>query len=136
MTFEARFTSLATPKPRQQARHLTLLEPKPKLELFVERETGLELPEGFLVFDLRSRTVGKNNLPALELRASNGISVVVLVFAPIGTSNTPRIVSRNIGGSFVWAIGNLARAELEKTAASVKAPLDLNLLLSSYQNLR
>ncbi len=136
ITFEARFTSLGNPKPRQQARQLTLLEPKPKLEAFVQRETGLQLPEGFLVFELRSRTVGKNNLPALELRASNGISVLVLVFAPIGTSNTPRIVSRNIGSSFVWIIGNLTRSELEKTAGSVKAPLDLNLLLSSYQNLR
>jgi negative regulator of sigma E activity len=136
MTFDARFISLGSPKPRQQARQLMLLEPKPKLENFVQRETGVQLPQGFNIFDLRPRTVGKNNLPALELRASNGISVLVLVFAPIGTSNTSRIVSKIIGNGFIWVIGNLARAELEKTAGSVKSSLDLGLLLSSYQNLR
>ncbi len=136
VTFEARFISLGNPKPRQQARQLTLLEAKPKLENFVQTQTGLQLPEGFQVFDLRPRTVGKNNLPALELRASNGISVIVVVFAPIGTSNTSRIVSRIIGNGFVWVIGNLVRVELEKTASSVKSRLDLGVLLSSYQNLR
>lgn len=136
ITFDARFTSLNNPKPRQQARQLMLLEPKPKLENFVQSQTGVQLPEGFSVFDLRPRTVGKNNLPALELRASNGISVLVMVFAPIKTSNTSRIVSRIIGNGFVWVIGNLARAELEKTAGSVKSGLDLGVLLSSYQNLR
>ncbi|MEY4530715.1 MAG: hypothetical protein RLZZ156_1436 [Deinococcota bacterium] len=136
VTFDARFTSLSNPKPRQQARQLMLLEPKPKLENFVQSQTGVQLPEGFTIFDLRPRTVSKDNLPALELRASNGISVLVLVFAPIKTSNTSRIVSRIIGNGFVWVIGNLARAELEKTAGSVKRNLDLDVLLSSYQNLR
>jgi hypothetical protein len=136
ITFDARFTSLNKPKPRQQARQLMLLEAKPKLENFVQTQTRLQLPEGFNIFDLRSRTVGKNNLPALELRASNGISVLVLIFAPIGTSNTSRIVSRIIGNGFVWVIGNLTRSELEKTASSLKTPFDLNTLLTNFANLR
>ncbi len=137
ITFDARFLSFnGDPKPRANPRQLPLIEAKPKLEQFVNRETGLQLPDGFTVFDLRPRTVGKDNLAALEVRASNGISVLVMVFAPIGTGNTPRIVSRNIGGSFIWVIGNLNRPELEQTAKSVKAPLDLGVLLSSFQNLR
>jgi negative regulator of sigma E activity len=136
ITFDARFSSVSNPKPRAQARQLMLLEAKPKLENFVQRETGLQLPAGFNIFDLRTRSIGKNNLPALEVRASNGISVLVLIFAPIRTGNTSRIVSKIIGNGFIWIIGNLPRAELEKTASSVKASLDLMVLLSSFQNLR
>jgi negative regulator of sigma E activity len=136
ITYEARFTSLSSPKPRQQARRLMLLEQKPKLEQFIQNQTGVQLPEGFSIFDLRPREVSTEKLSALELRASNGISVLVMVFSPIKTSNTARIVSRIVGNGFVWVIGNLARAELEKTASSVKRNLDLGVLLSSYQGLR
>ena len=137
MTFAARFNSFSgNPKPRQNPRQFILLENKPKLEAFVQRETALQLPIGFQLFDLRPRTVGKNNLPALELRASNGISVLVIVFAPIGTGNQARVAVRNISGSFVWVIGNLPHSDLEKTANSIKAPLDLALLMAGFQNLR
>ena len=136
VTYEARFTGLENPKPRPQARQLMQLEPKPKLENFIQSQTGVQLPEGYSIFDLRPRMVSKDNLPALELRASNGISVLVVVFSPIKTSNTARIVSRIVGNGFIWVIGNIARSDLEKTAGSVKSGLDLGVLLSSYQNLR
>ncbi len=136
VTYEARFTNIENPKPRPQARKLIQLEPKPKLENFVQSQTGVQLPEGYSIFDLRPRTVSKNNLPALELRASNGMSVLILVFSPIKTSNTARIVSRIVGNGFIWVVGNIARSELEKTASSVKKNLDLDVLLSSFQNLR
>ncbi|MFN3265998.1 MAG: sigma-E factor regulatory protein RseB domain-containing protein [Deinococcales bacterium] len=136
VVYSARFIRLNTPNLRQQPRQLNLLEPSPKLQRFVETQTGLLLPEGFLVFEIRPRTVGKNNLAALEVRASNGMGVLVLVFTSIGTANTPRIVSRKVGRAFVWVIGNLRRAELERSAASIVGNLNLDALLSSFGALR
>jgi hypothetical protein len=136
VVYSARFLRLNNPTPRQNARKLNLLEPRPRLQAFVEAQTGLLLPEGFEVIEIRPRSVGKDSLPALEVRASNGIGVLVLVFAPIGTANTPRIVSRKLGRAFVWVIGNLRRDELERSAGSVNASLSLDSLLANYQNLR
>jgi negative regulator of sigma E activity len=137
VVYSARFVRLGTPNPRQQARQLNLLEPKPKLQSFVQSQTGLQLPDGFEVVEIRPRTVSKDNLPALEVHASNGIGVLLYVFAPIGTANTPRIVSRKLQArTFVWVVGNLSRAELERTASSVGAGLNLDSLLLSFQGLR
>jgi hypothetical protein len=137
VVYSARFVRLGTPTQRQQVRQLNLLEPKPKLQSFVQAQTGLQLPDGFEVVEVRPRTVSKDNLPALEVHASNGIGVLVYVFAPIGTANTPRIVSRKLTGrTFVWVIGNLSRTELERTAGSVGAGLSLDNLLLNFQSLR
>ncbi len=133
ITYDARFTSLENkPQQRKDVKQLMKLEPHPKLEAFVQRETGLVLPAGFHLFDIRPRTVGKDNLNALEVRASNGISVLVMIFAPIGTGNSGKVVSRNVAGAFVWVIGNLLRPELERTAGSIRSPLNLGVLLSSF----
>jgi hypothetical protein len=136
VVYSARFVRLGNPTQRQNARQLNLLEPRPKLQIFVEAQTGLALPDGFEVVEIRPRTVGKDNLPALEVRASNGIGVLVFVFAPIGTANTPRIVSRKLGRAFVWVIGNLNRSELERSAGSINASLSLDTLLTGFQGLR
>jgi hypothetical protein len=137
VVYTARFVRVGTPTQRQQARQLNLLEPKPKLQSFVQAQTGLQLPDGFEVVEIRPRTVSKDNLPALEVRASNGIGVLVYVFAPVGTANTPRIVSRKLAArTFVWVVGNLSRPELERSASSVGAGLNLDSLLLSFQGLR
>jgi hypothetical protein len=137
VVYSARFVRLGTPTQRQQARQLNLLTAKPKLQSFVQAQTGLQLPDGFEVVEIRPRTVSKDNLPALEVHASNGIGVLVYVFAPVGTANTPRIVSRKLTArTFVWVIGNLSRAELERSASSINTTLSLETLLSSFQGLR
>lgn len=136
VVYSGRFSKVNNPNPRQQARQLNILEPNPKLQRFVETQTGLLLPEGFSVFEIRPRSVGKDNLAALEVRASNGFGVLVVVFSPIGTANTPRIVSRKLGQAFVWVVGNLTRAELERSARSIMGNLSLDTLLSSFGALR
>ena len=138
VTAQARFTSVeGKPTPRKDGRQLGKLEFKPKLEAFLQKTVGeIILPEGFRMFVLKTRTVGKDNLPALELRASNGLSVLVMVFSPIKTRATPKLATRQliIKGSetWLWVIGNLPEAQLQRTADSIVMPLDLNALLVKF----
>jgi hypothetical protein len=138
VTFEARYTNVALPGvARAKPRQLNQIQFKPKLETFVKRNVGdLALPQGFRLFEIRPRSVGKDALPALELRASNGLSVLVIVFAPIGAGNGPKVVSKNVAGTFVWVIGNFPRADLQRVSNSVKQSLNLGNLLSNFEQLR
>jgi negative regulator of sigma E activity len=138
LTTQARFTSLdGKPKNRNDGRKLGKLEFKPKLEAFLQKTVGdIALPEGFRIFVLKTRTVGKDNLPAFEVRASNGLSVLVIVFSPINTRATPKLASRKLltknANAWVWVIGNLPEAQLQRTANSIVNPLDLTGLLVKF----
>lgn len=138
ITAQARFTSLlGKPNARKDGRQLGKLEFRPKLEAFLQKTVGeIALPEGFRVFVLKTRTVGKDNLPAFELRASNGLSVLVMVFSPIKTRATSKLATRQmtIKGSetWVWVIGNLPETQLQRTVDSIVMPLDLNTLLMQF----
>ncbi len=138
ITSQARFISLnGKPTARKDGRTLGKLEFKPKLEAFLQKTVGeIALPEGFRIFVLRVRTVGKDNQPALEIRASNGLSVLVIVFSPIKTRATPKLATQKLStknaDAWVWVIGNLPEAQLQRTANSIVAPLDLNGLLVKF----
>jgi negative regulator of sigma E activity len=138
ITTQARFTSLAgKPTTRNDGRKLGKLEFKPKLEAFLQKTVGeIALPEGFRIFVLKTRTVGKDNLPAFEVRASNGLSVLVIVFSPIKTRATPKLATKNLSTknteAWAWVIGNLPEGQLQRTANSIVNPLDLNGLLVKF----
>jgi hypothetical protein len=134
VTYSARYQSIDKPSKRSQRRTLTRLELRPVLEKFVRAQVGAYyLPDGFRLVDVRPRTV-RDNQAALDLRASNGLSVIVVVFAPIGTGRNAKLVVRDLKGSWVWVIANLERTELEQIADSVKAPLEMTGLLSGFSS--
>jgi negative regulator of sigma E activity len=138
VTTQARFTSIdGKPNARTDGRKLGKFEFKPKLEAFLQKAVGdIALPNGFKIFMLKSRTVSKDNLPALEVRASNGLSVLVIVFSPIKTRATPKLATQKLSTknaeTWVWVIGNLPEAQLQRTANSIVAPLDINSLLVKF----
>ena len=134
VTYSVQYTALEKPSKRQTGRKLTRWEPKPKLEEFVRKQIGgYYLPDGFRLFDVRPRVV-KNNQNALELRASNGLSVIVIVFSPVSTGKSAKLAVRDLKGSWVWVIGNLDRNELERVATSLRAPLEIGSLLSGFSS--
>jgi negative regulator of sigma E activity len=138
VTSRARFTSISgKPSARKDGRTLGKLEFKPKLEAFLAKTVGdIALPEGFRIFGLRVRPIGKDNQPALEVRASNGLSVLVIVFSPIKTRGTPKLATQKVSAknaeAWVWVIGNLPEAQLQRTANSIVNPLDLTNLLVKF----
>ncbi len=138
VTSRARFVSInGKPTIRKDGRTLGKLEFKPKLEVFLKNTVGdVALPEGFRIFGLRVRPIGKDNQPALEIRASNGLSVLVIVFSPIKTRATPKLATQKLSTknaeAWVWVIGNLPEAQLQRTANSVVNPLDLTGLLVKF----
>ena len=134
VTYSARYQSIDKPTKRGQRRTLTRLELHPALEKFVKSQIGAyDLPDGFRLVDVRPRTV-RDNQAALDLRASNGLSVIVIVFAPIATGRNAKLAVRDLKGSWVWVIGNLERMELEQIAASIKAPLEMTGLLTGFSS--
>ena len=134
VTYSARYQSIEKPTKRPQRRTLTRLELRPALEKFVKAQIGdYYLPDGFRLVDVRPRTV-RDNQAALDLRASNGLSVIVIVFAPIATGRNAKLAVRDLKGSWVWVIGNLERTELEQIAGSLRAPLEIAGLLSGFSS--
>ncbi len=132
VTYSGRYTTLEKPTKRQNPRKLARLEPHPKLEAFVRQQIGeYYLPDGFRLFEVRPRTV-KDNQSALELRASNGLSVLVVVFAPVSVGKTAKLAVRDLKGSWLWVIGNLPTDELERVATSIRAPLEISGLLNGF----
>jgi hypothetical protein len=132
VTYSARYTSLEKPTKRGSPRKLARLEPRPKLETFVRQQIGgYYLPDGFRLFEVRPRTV-RDNQNALELRASNGLSVLVVVFSPVGTGKTTKLAVRDLKGAWVWVIGNLPTNELERVATSIRVPLEIGSLLNGF----
>jgi hypothetical protein len=134
LTYSARYSTITKPAKRGTARQLTLLEPKPKLEEFVRAQIGAyALPEGFRLMDIRPRTV-RDDRPAVDLRASNGLSVLVIVFSPVSTGRTPKLAVRDLKGSWVWVVGNLVTADLDAVAQSIRAPLEIGALLNGFND--
>jgi hypothetical protein len=84
---------------------------------------GLSFPEGFRVFGAQLKDV--NGQRRLELRASNGLSVLLMVLAPVSTKPGPKLAVRDANGAWVWVIANLPKADLERVAASVNGPINL-----------
>jgi negative regulator of sigma E activity len=84
---------------------------------------GLSLPEGFRV--LGAQIKDANGQRRLEIRTSNGLSVIALVLAPNQTKAGPKLAVRDINGVWIWVIANLPKANLEQIATSVNGPINL-----------
>jgi negative regulator of sigma E activity len=124
ITAKAQFIGIkATPTPREK-RKGRRTQIKPQLEKNVMAAfKGLSFPEGFRVFGAQLKDV--NGQRRLELRASNGLSVIVMVFAPVSTKAGPKLAVRDVNGAWVWVIANLPKADLKRVAASVNGPISL-----------
>ncbi len=124
VTDRARFTSLdGVPKALKNPRRLNRFKYDPSLEATVLTALpGLSLPEGFRVMALRPRDV--NGQSGLEVRASNGLSVMVLVISPVANRSGSKLAVRNVSGTWLWVVANLPKAELERVAGSL-ASVDL-----------
>jgi hypothetical protein len=84
---------------------------------------GLSLPEGFRVLGAQLKDVKSQR--RLEIRASNGLSVIAVVLAPVSTKAGPKLAVRDANGAWVWVIANLPKANLEQIANSVNSPINL-----------
>jgi negative regulator of sigma E activity len=119
VTDRARFTSLdGEPKPLKNPRRLNRFKFDPSLEATVLTALpGLSLPQGFRVMALRPRDL--NGQQGLEVRASNGLSVMVLVISPVANRQGPKLAVRNVSGTWLWVVANMPKVELDRVANSL-----------------
>ena len=124
VTTKAHFTVIdGKPRPRNTPR--AVRQPlKPKLEAAIKQSLpNLSLPDGFRIVSSRARDV--NNQTRLEIRATNGLSTVLLVLAPVASKPGPKLAVRDLRGAWLWVVANLPNADLERIAQSVNGPVDL-----------
>jgi negative regulator of sigma E activity len=124
VTAKAQFIGVkGAPAPREK-RKGRRAQIKPELEKNVLAALkGLSLPEGFRVLGAQLKDVKSQR--RLEIRASNGLSVIVVVLAPVSTKAGPKLAVRDANGAWIWVIANLPKADLERVAASVNGPINL-----------
>jgi hypothetical protein len=124
ITAKAQFIGIKgtpTPREKRKGRRAPL---KPELERnLLGALKGLSLPEGFRV--LGAQIKDANGQRRLEVRASNGLSVIALVIAPKQTKAGPKLAVHDAKGAWVWVIANLPKANLEQVANSVNGPINL-----------
>ena len=124
VTAKAQFVGIKgapVPREKRKGRRAQL---KPELEKNVMAAfKGLSLPEGFRVLGAQIKDV--NAQRRLEVRASNGLSVIALVLAPNQTKAGPKLAVRNLNGAWVWVIANLPKADLERVANSINGPINV-----------
>lgn len=77
---------------------------------------GLRLPPGFVPEGVRVRTEGR-----VDISLTDGANVLALVVAPRNVAAAPGVASRRVGGRFVWLVGNLPDAALDRALANVRA---------------
>jgi hypothetical protein len=65
-----------------------------------------------------------NGQQGLEVRASNGLSVMVLVISPVANRQGPKLAVRNVSGTWLWVVANMPKVELDRVANSL-ASVDL-----------
>ena len=119
VTDSARFTSLdGAPKVLKNPRRLNRYTFDPSLEATVLTALpGLSLPKGFHIVGLRPREV--NGQQGLEVRASNGLSGMVLVLSPVANRAGLKLAVRNVSGTWLWVVANLPKTELDRVANSL-----------------
>jgi hypothetical protein len=124
VTAKAQFIGIKnppTPREKRKGRRAPL---KPELEKNVLTALkGLSFPEGFRV--LGAQLKDANGQRRLEVRASNGLSVIAVVLAPNATKAGPKLAVRDANGAWIWVIANLPKADLEQVANSVNGPINL-----------
>lgn len=76
---------------------------------------GLRLPPGFVPVEVRRRAGG-----GLDVTLSDGLNVLALVTAPRSVRAAPGVATRRVGPGFVWLVGNLPPAELERALEGVR----------------
>ena len=130
ITAKAQFIGVKGPPTPREKRKGRRAQLKPELEKNVMTALkGLSLPEGFRV--LGAQIKNANAQRRLEIRASNGLSVIALVLAPNQTKTGPKLAVRDVNGAWVWVIANLPKANLEQIANSVNGPINLPELIQS-----
>jgi hypothetical protein len=119
ITDSARFTNLdGAPKVLKNPRRLNRYTFDPSLEATVLTALpGMTLPKGFHVVGLRPREV--NGQQGLEVRASNGLSGMVLVLSPVANRAGLKLAVRNVSGTWLWVVANMPRTELDRVANSL-----------------
>jgi hypothetical protein len=124
VTAKAQFIGIKSPPTPREKRKGRRAQLKPELEKNVLGALkGLSLPEGFRV--LGAQIKDANAQRRLEIRISNGLSVIALVLAPNQTKAGPKLAIRDVNGAWVWVIANLPKANLEQIANSVNGPINL-----------
>jgi negative regulator of sigma E activity len=124
VTAKAQFIGIKGPPTPREKRKGRRAQLKPELEKNVLTALkGLSLPEGFRV--LGAQIKDANPQRRLEIRASNGLSVIALVLAPNQTKTGPKLAVRDVNGAWIWVIANLPKANLEQIANSVNGPINL-----------
>jgi negative regulator of sigma E activity len=124
VTAKAQFIGIKNPPAPREKRKGRRTQPKPELEKNVLAALkGLSLPEGFRV--LGAQIKDANGQRRLEIRASNGLSVIAVVLAPNQTKAGPKLAVRDVKGAWVWVIANLPKANLEQVANSISGPVNL-----------
>jgi negative regulator of sigma E activity len=124
VTAKAQFIGIKNPPAPREKRKGRRTQIKPELEKNVMAAfKGLSFPEGFRVLGAQLKDVKSQR--RLEIRASNGLSVIVVVLAPVSTKAGPKLAVRNANGAWIWVIANLPKANLEQVANSVNGPINL-----------
>jgi negative regulator of sigma E activity len=124
VTTKAQFIGIKNPPAPREKRKGRRTQIKPELEKNVLTAfKGLSFPEGFRVLGAQLKDV--NGQRRLEIRASNGLSVMLMVLAPVSTKAGPKLAVRDANGAWVWVIANLPKADLERVAASINGPINL-----------
>jgi hypothetical protein len=124
VTAKAQFIGIKNPPAPREKRKGRRTQLKTELEKNVMATfKGLSFPEGFRVLGAQLKDV--NGQRRLEVRASNGLSVIVMVFAPVSTKAGPKLAVRDVNGAWVWVIANLPKTDLEQIANSVNGPINL-----------
>lgn len=124
VTTKAQFIGIKgapAPRDKRKGRRASL---KPELEKNVMSALkGLSLPEGFRI--LGAQIKDTNSQRRLEIRISNGLSVIALVLAPNQTKPGLKLAVRDLNGTWVWVIANLPKANLEQIVNSLTGPINL-----------
>jgi hypothetical protein len=124
VTAKAQFIGIKNPPAPREKRKGRRAPLKPELEKNVlVALKGLSFPEGFRV--LGAQLKDANGQRRLEVRASNGLSVIAVVLAPNATKVGPKLAVRDVTGAWIWVIANLPKADLEQVANSVNGPINL-----------
>ncbi|SMB96240.1 transcriptional regulator [Deinococcus hopiensis] len=76
---------------------------------------GLRPPPGFVPTAVATRKAG-----GLEVTLGDGANVLALVLAPRSVRAAPGVASRQVGGRFVWLVGNLPGTDLQAALSGIR----------------
>ncbi|WP_199698527.1 transcriptional regulator [Deinococcus cavernae] len=75
---------------------------------------GLRVPAGFTPVSVQQKD------RRVEVTLSDGLNTLALVLAPRNVKAAPGVASRQVGGRFVWLVGNLPQEALKAALSQVR----------------